>query len=85
MKKLVGFAIILVGLALAGLLVLRIWGISLVSHDTLLRSGATLVVLAVGWAVLIICWFAFFRNPAAGYDSSGGQRVQPRLPRRDQK
>lgn len=80
MKKLIGFLIILVGLVLVGLLVLRIWGITVVSQDTLLRSGATLAVVAVGWVVLIICWFAFFRDPAAGYDQSVGRRAHPRLP-----
>ena len=84
MKKLVGFLIILLGLALAALLVMRIWGYTPVSAEILQQSGATLAVLAVVWVALIISWFAFFRDPAAGYDRRVGQRAHPRLPRSDE-
>ena len=78
MKQLLGAAILLLVLALAGLLALRIWGVSLISNYTLLRSGATLAVLAATLVVLIIVWFAFFRNPAAGYDTTQGNRAHPK-------
>ena len=78
MKQLLGAAILLLVLALAGLLALRIWGVSLISNYTMLRSGATLAVLAATLVVLIIVWFAFFRNPAAGYDPTQGNRAHPK-------
>ncbi len=78
MKQLLGAAIVLLGLALTTLLVLRIWGIVPVSLPTLLRSGATLVVLAVAVVVLLIVWGFFFVNPTKGYDRSEGQRAHPK-------
>ncbi|MCR5888217.1 hypothetical protein LRS06_10655 [Hymenobacter sp. J193] len=78
MKKLIGAAIVLLCLALATLGVLRIWGVSVISSYTLLRSGATLGVLAGALLVLIIVWFAFFPDPAAGYDAQRGNRAHPR-------
>ena len=78
MKQLLGAAILLLVLALAGLLALRIWGVSLISNYTLLRSGATLAVLAATLVVAVIVRFAFFRNPAAGYDPSQGNRAHPK-------
>ncbi len=68
----------LLAVALAGLLALHIWGLDLISTTTLLRSGTTLAVLAATLVVLIVVWFAFFRNPAAGYDSSRGNRAHPK-------
>ncbi|MCB2409237.1 hypothetical protein [Hymenobacter lucidus] len=78
MKKLLGAAILLLCLVLATLGVLRIWGVSVLSSYTLLRSGATLAVLAATTVVLIIVWFAFFSRPAAGYDQNTGHRAHPR-------
>ena len=80
MKNLLGAAIGLLCLALATLGALHIWGVSLLSSSTLLRSGATLGVLAAATVVLIIVWFAFFPDPAAGYDRHTGSRAHPRQP-----
>jgi len=79
MKKLLGFSISLLGLALAALLVLRIWGIAVVSRATVLRSGATLAVIAATLLALVVVRFTFFKNPATGYDARVGNRAHPRL------
>ncbi len=78
MKQLLGIIIGVVGLALAGLLVLRIWNSSVVSSATVLRSGATLAVLASTLVGLLTLRFTFFKNPAAGYDPQVGNRAHPR-------
>lgn len=78
MKQLLGAAIGLLGLALTTLLVLRTWGITPVSTPTLLRSGATLAVLAVAVVLLIIVWGFFFVNPRAGYNKEQGNRAHPK-------
>ena len=78
MKQLLGFVIGLTGLALAALLVLRIWDIPVVGAATVLRSGATLAVVAVALLALLVVRFAFFKNPAAGYDTRVGNRAHPR-------
>ncbi|WP_223649423.1 hypothetical protein [Hymenobacter psoromatis] len=80
MKQLLGSVIGVVTLALAGLLVLRIWNISVVSSATVLRSGATLAVLAATLVGLLMLRFTFFKNPAAGYDPQVGNRAHPRQP-----
>lgn len=79
MKKLLGFSISLLGLALAALLVLRIWGIAVVSGATVLRSGATLAVIAATLLALVVVRFTFFKNPATGYDARVGNRAHSRL------
>ncbi|MGI4832475.1 MAG: hypothetical protein ACRYFX_15140 [Janthinobacterium lividum] len=76
MKQLTGASILLLSVVLAGLLVLRIWGVVPVSGPALLRSGATL--LGALLVVLVIGWFAFFNNPSAGYDAQMGNRAHPR-------
>ncbi|MBG8555270.1 hypothetical protein [Hymenobacter guriensis] len=78
MKKLLGAAIGLLCLTLAALGVLRIWGVSVVSSSTLLRSGLTLGILAATLLVLVVIRFAFFSNPAAGYDAQRGNRAHPK-------
>ena len=78
MKQLLGSVIGVVALALAGLLVLRIWHIAVVSPATVLRSGATLAVLAATLVGLLLLRFTFFKNPAVGYDAQVGNRAHPR-------
>ena len=79
MKKLIGALIILFSLAFAGLLILRVWGIKIVSLPDLLRSGITLLLVAVIAVVLIIVYGAFFRNDAADYNKNSGNRAHPKL------
>ncbi|MGI4832708.1 MAG: hypothetical protein ACRYFK_04525 [Janthinobacterium lividum] len=78
MKQLIGALILVLSVVLAGLLVLRIWGVVPVSGPALLRSGATLLVLGALLVVLVIGWFAFFNSPSAGYDAQVGHRAHPR-------
>jgi hypothetical protein len=78
MKQLLVFIIGLVALALATLLVLRIWDASVISTATVLRSGATLAVVAGTLLALLVVRFTFFKNPAAGYDARVGNRAHPR-------
>ena len=78
MKQLLGTAILLLVLTLAVLLGLHIWGLDFINKYTLLRSGTTLALLAATLVVLVIVRFAFFRNPAAGYDASQGNRAHPK-------
>ncbi len=78
MKQLIGVFILLLGVALAVLLALRIWGVTVVSQPTLLHSGATLLVVAGALVGLIIVWFGFFKNPAAGYQVRTGRQAHPK-------
>lgn len=78
MKQVIGATILLLGAALVGLLGLRIWGVAPLSTPTLWRSGATLLLLAGALAALVVVRFAFFNNPAAGYDARLGRRAHPR-------
>lgn len=78
MKKLLGVAALLLGTALVFVVVLRIWGVPVLSNVTLLRSGASLAVLAGAAAALGALGFALFQNPARGYDHGTGQRAHPR-------
>lgn len=78
MRQVLGAAISLLGLALATLLGLRIWGISVLSGATLLRSGATLAIVAGALVGVLVVRFTFFRNPATGYDTRAGNRAHPK-------
>ena len=78
MKQLLGALILLLGVALAALLVLRIWGVAVLGQFTLLRSGATLLVLALALVALVMVWFGFFKDPRAGYDTRAGRRAHPK-------
>jgi hypothetical protein len=77
MRQLIGFSIGLLALMLASLLVLRIWDIPVVSAATVLRSGATLAVVATTLLLLVVVRAAFFKNPAVGYDAQVGNRAHP--------
>ena len=50
-KKTIGALIILLIVAFAALLIFRIWGVTLISANNILRSGGTLLVLGL----LIYC------------------------------
>ena len=79
MKKLIGALIILFSMAFAGLLILRVWGIKIVSLPDMLRSGITLLLVGIIVVVLIIVYGAFFRNDAAAYNTNAGNRAHPKL------
>lgn len=79
MKRIVGIILLLLSIVLIGILVLRIWGIEIVSLTAVLKSTATLVLLGVAIIVLIIIYGALLRNDRLGYDRKSGNRAHPKL------
>lgn len=80
MKKIIGLLIILCSISLIGIIILRIWGIELVSTGDVLRSGATLALLAVLIIILVIVYGIFFRDPKNGYQRPNDEsRAHPKL------
>lgn len=79
MKKLIGTSIILLSLTFIGILILRIWGIYIVSIDELVKSGYTLLLLGTLIVILIIAYGAFFKNTSSGYNKSVGNNAHPKL------
>lgn len=78
MKKLIGILIVLLSLSLIGILILRIWGIYIVSIDEIVKSGYTLLLLGALIVVLIIAYGAFFKNNK-GYSKEVGNKAHPKL------
>ncbi|MDR0793328.1 MAG: hypothetical protein LBE82_08455 [Chitinophagaceae bacterium] len=62
MKKFFGVLFILFTIALFAVVICHIWGISLISWQDILRSSATLVLLAVLVVVISIMYFLFFKK-----------------------
>ncbi|TRW24449.1 hypothetical protein FMM05_11510 [Flavobacterium zepuense] len=79
MKRIVGIILLLLSIALIGILVLRIWGIEIVSLTAVLKSTTTLVLLGVAIIILIIIYGALLRNDRRGYDRKSGSRAHPKL------
>lgn len=80
MKKIIGLLIVLSSIALIGIIILRIWGIELVNTGDVLRSGATLALLAVLTVILVIVYGVFFRDPKKGYRRQNDEsRAHPKL------
>lgn len=79
MKKVIGIIIVLLVIAFLGIIGLRIWGVEIVSLQTILKSSATLLILGSAIVILIICYGFYFKNPSKGYDRSVGNRAHPKL------
>lgn len=79
MKKLIGTLIVLLSLSFIGILILRIWGIYIVSIDEIVKSGYTLLLLGALIVVLIVAYGAFFKNNSKGYDKEVGNNAHPKL------
>lgn len=79
MKKLIGTLIILLSIALIGILILRIWGIYIVSIDEIVKSGYTLLLLGALILILIIAYGALFKNNSKGYNKQVGNNAHPKL------
>lgn len=79
MKKFIGALIVLLSAALIGILILRIWGIYIVSIDQFVKSGYTLLLLGGLIVILIIVYGAFFKNNSKGYNKSVGNNAHPKL------
>ena len=78
MKKIIGALIVLVSIALAAVVILRIWGIEIISLGNLVRSASTLAVLGGLLIFLLICRGFFFRSNSKGYDEKVGNRAHPK-------
>ena len=79
MKKLIGIFIILLSIAFIGILILRIWGIYIVSIDELIKSGYTLLLLGALIVVLIIIYGAFLKNNSKVFKKQVGKNAHPKL------
>jgi len=79
MKKVIGALIVLLSISLIGILILRIWGIYIVSIDEIVKSGYTLLLLGGLLVVLVISYGAFFKNNSKGYNKKVGNNAHPKL------
>ncbi len=80
MKKIIGLLIVLCSVALTSIIILRIWGVEIVSTGDVLRSGATLALVAVLIVVLVIVYGVFFRDPRKGYRPPNDEsRAHPKI------
>lgn len=79
MKKLIGTLIILLSISLIGILILRVWGIYMVSIDEIIKSGYTLLLLGGLIVILIIIYGVFFKNNNKGYNKGIGNNAHPKL------
>lgn len=78
MKKIIGTVAILLALAFIIILTLRMWGIDVISMQTLIKSNLTLVLLGVLIIILTIIYGGLFKKNKANYDDSVGNRAHPK-------
>jgi len=79
MKKLIGTFVILLSMAFIGILILRIWGIYIVSINEIVKSGYTLLLLGSLIVILIVAYGTFFKNNSKGYNKEIGNNAHPKL------
>lgn len=79
MKKIIGILILLLSIAFIGILILKVWGIHIVSLDSLLKSGYTLLLLGALIVVLIIVYGAFLKSDGSKYNRNVGNNAHPKL------
>ena len=79
MKKIIGILIVLLSIALVTIIILRIWGVVIVSLAFLLKGALSLIILSGLLLVLIVSYGFFFKKQDAGYDTTKGNRAQPRI------
>lgn len=79
MKKIIGIIILLLSLAFIGIIILKVWGITIVSLDDVLKSGYTLLLLGALIVVLIIVYGAFFKGDSSKYNRNIGNNAHPKL------
>ncbi len=78
MKKLIGIFIVFLSLSFITILILRIWGIYIVSLDNIIKSTATLLSIGILLLILIIVYGALFKSEK-GYDKTVGNKAHPKL------
>ncbi|SOD11173.1 hypothetical protein [Pedobacter xixiisoli] len=79
MKKVIGMLILLLSIAFIGILILKVWGINIVSLDSILKSGYTLLLLGALIVVLILVYGAFLKNDGSKYNKQVGNNAHPKL------
>lgn len=79
MKTLIGTFVILLSMAFIGILILRIWGIYIVSINEIVKSGYTLLLLGSLIVILIVAYGTFFKNNSKGYNKEIGNNAHPKL------
>ncbi|RZL62365.1 MAG: hypothetical protein EOO93_09085 [Pedobacter sp.] len=79
MKKIIGILILLLSVAFIGILILKVWGINIVSLDNILKSGYTLLLLGALIVVLILVYGAFLKGDRHKYNKKVGNNAHPRL------
>ena len=62
-----------------GILILRIWGIHIVSLDELIKSGYTLLLLGVIIVILIVVYASFLKKNSSSYNKQVGKNAHPKL------
>ena len=78
LKRIIGLVAILFIIAFLVILILRIWGIEIISIQNLIKSNLTLVALGVGIVILTILYGGFFRSTDDQFDKSVGNRTHPK-------
>lgn len=78
MKKLIGALIVVLSVSFIGILILRLWGITIVSIDAIVNSSYTLLLLGLLLVILIIAYGAFFKNNSEGYNKNIGSKAHPK-------
>ena len=79
MKTLIGTFVILLSMAFIGILILKIWGIYIVSINEIVKSGYTLLLLGSLIVILIVAYGTFFKNNSKGYNKEIGNNAHPKL------
>lgn len=79
MKQIIGILLLFLSIALAGVLVLWIWDIEVVSLTTIIKSTATLIILGAAIILLIIIYGALLRSDHNQYNHKSGNRAHPKL------
>lgn len=77
MKKFIGIIAVLLGIVCAVLLILRIWDIKIVEPIDVMRSGASLLILAIACLFLCVVYYTFFKEDKS-YDMKKGNRAHPK-------
>jgi len=78
MKRIVGVIILLLSLAFIAIIILRIWGIRIISLQDIIRSSATLIAIGVAIVILVIVYGGFLKNKESGYKKNSGNRAHPK-------
>lgn len=77
MKKIIGLFAVLLTVLFITIIILRIWGIHIISVENFIRSSTTLIVLGVAIIILLILYGSFFKSNS-GYDDKIGNNAHPK-------